>query len=239
VTVPEMIAALDSFADSLTANVTAWTRDALISLARALAAHPIAAQLIEHFSDRAVYPDRPMIKLGHREHAPTVWFLGWRKGDGTPIHDHADSEAAITVMCGAVTEDVYSAAQLNAPATVARKITRTLYDGSSVHVPAPYIHRFYNPDDHCAASMHVYHPPLERMGYYNATSPAETPLTVANDVPKRANRLSVKAAVRAARAGRPDAQLCVLQSNGLWEDDEYIAHKRTCSRCSHPTPEVA
>lgn len=124
--------------------------------------------LTEHFDDRASYPERPMVLLSPPG-APSVWLLGWRKGDWTPIHDHVHSEAAITVLGREVTERVFwpQTEQAQFPESGPEKeIDRELHEGSTVTVPTPYVHAVGNDQDQSAVTLHAYYPPLKSMDYY-------------------------------------------------------------------------
>lgn len=129
------------------------------------------------FEDREAYPERPMILLSPPG-APSVWLLGWRKGEWTPIHDHVASEAAITVLSREVTERVYwpQTKQAQFPETgPEHEIDRELHEGSTVTVPTPYVHAVGNTQDAMAVTLHAYWPPLRHMDLYEVKDGALVP----------------------------------------------------------------
>lgn len=157
------------------------TRRDLRDLVRWLVADQAAAiaAIMRQFGDRTVYPERPMVLVGGRGNGsddPTVWLLGWRAGDWTPIHDHHDSEAAISVLAGEVTETIYWPDDEDVFATRgstvrASRVSRELHSGSVITVPTPYVHKVGNPDQPVTAvSMHAYYPPLRGMRYFEEHS---------------------------------------------------------------------
>lgn len=101
---------------------------------------------------------------------PTVWLLGWRREDATPIHDHGMSQAAIMILDGIVTEDVYHVPREYDPRAGCEQehppAQRDLHAGSLLTVKAPYVHTFRNDSGEVAVSLHAYYPPLNDMNYF-------------------------------------------------------------------------
>ena len=122
---------------------------------------PLMTDLTSDFANKAIFPERPAVLLGNPESGPSVWILGWREGDFTPIHDHGASRAAVNVFKGPLEETVYST-----PDGVF--LNRSVSEGTTVPIPAPYTHMMGNsgavtPE---AISIHAYDPPLKMMDYY-------------------------------------------------------------------------
>ncbi len=120
-----------------------------------------------------VHPEgRPMELLhpGDDRH-PTLWLLGWPGGTATPIHDHDDSEVAVSVVYGEIVEDVYPplTAQGVGQLFSAEPTTRNYYRGTILTMPAPYIHRVRAecPPEEMAVTLHAYFPKLGQMSFFD------------------------------------------------------------------------
>ena len=98
--------------------------------------------------------------LAYQDARVSAWLLGWPEGNpGTEIHDHGDSHAAVAVISGTVRETLY--------AEHGTQTVRDLPAGSIVRIPKEYIHKFE--DERVGSeglSLHLYSPPLARMGYW-------------------------------------------------------------------------
>lgn len=143
-------------------------RGLLSNLALQVGSLPEVRRLVCQFSDRAQYPERPMLTLcdGH----PSVYLLGWREGDFTDIHDHGDCEVGVYVIQGIVTEDLYAAAKISPRSNSLRCLltfSRQLAQGSLMTCPRNYIHRIGNIFPEVAATLHVYGPSLDDMRLYD------------------------------------------------------------------------
>lgn len=175
-----------------TANMDSWvsrfenwrdvtaTRAILAKLVKAIADgfRPLLDRTMAEFDDRSLYPERPMIRIGGRAvNEPVLWFLGWRQGDATPIHDHEKSEVAIIVLKDVVTERIWwPNAEITKDAfTKTQRIERELHRGSVVTIPAPYIHIFHNPTPTLAVTLHAYFPALDHMIYYEEGTDPDSP----------------------------------------------------------------
>lgn len=108
---------------------------------------------------------RPMLLLNEGdEHTPTVWLLGWRKGDMTPIHDHHDSQVAVKVVAGSVTERVYVEGNPNP------QVEREFGAGGVITLPTPYTHSVGNiGSDEMGVTLHLYSPALDKMTFFEET----------------------------------------------------------------------
>lgn len=135
---------------------------------------------IESIIDNLSKGKRPTFLLNKGDKAkgiPTVWALGWGNGEGTDIHDHAESSAGIHVLRGSVTEKVYLApkntdyigdSKKEAGIDV-REHEHDVGSGSTMTIPAPYIHEVsgHMPDFNSKAiTVHAYYPPLKSMNYF-------------------------------------------------------------------------
>lgn len=139
----------------------------------------------EDFDSKLQYPERPMIQLsGFSEDEPTIWLLGWRAGEETPIHDHANSEVGIQVFEGSVTEHIYVPHDL--PKNPGEQsefniVKRELLEGSAVRITAPYVHVFTKTcEGHTcvhATTIHCYYPRLLTMNFFEVIKDShdETP----------------------------------------------------------------
>ena len=87
-----------------------------------------------------------------------VWLLCWNRVDDTGWHDHDTSSGAVAVTRGAVTE--------NRPRLGGDASTRTVQAGRRFAFGPDHIHRMGGAADG-SVSIHVYSPPLWRMGQYS------------------------------------------------------------------------
>jgi predicted metal-dependent enzyme (double-stranded beta helix superfamily) len=116
--------------------------------------------------------DRPELWIEHVRHDPeqrsyaellsdehlTAWLICWLDDHDTGFHDHDRSSGAVAVVSGAVREERLSLAR--------EPISRTFLAGQSFHFSAADIHRVRHAGQHPAVTLHVYSPPLLRMGAY-------------------------------------------------------------------------
>lgn len=123
------------------------------------------------------YPDRPTLLI-HADDKSSVWLLGWRAGqnDKTLIHDHGPSLAHVQIVKGNIQERLFipdwKKLKETGEAPVKEKI-RNLTSGD-ISIPQQYIHEFANPTDELAASLHVYSPPLDHMGFFEISEDGKT-----------------------------------------------------------------
>jgi quercetin dioxygenase-like cupin family protein len=88
----------------------------------------------------------------------TVWLICWMDGHDTGFHDHDRSAGAVTVLSGAVREERLV---IDGPPH-----TRLCTAGEHFHFSPSDIHRVRHTGSDPAVTLHVYSPPLERMGAY-------------------------------------------------------------------------
>lgn len=90
-----------------------------------------------------------------------VWLLGWCPGQSVEPHDHGDANAAFVVLEGDLVEIEVVGHRLR---------RRTLRAGGRRQVAAGTVHDVLNLSAAPASSLHVYSPPLSRMGFYDPVS---------------------------------------------------------------------
>ena len=137
------------------------------------------SELFAAFEDRTLYPERPMVRLygcvGSDDDIPDIWLLGWRddenRPEGTEVHDHHDSKAAIRVLRGRVTEIEFTGGV--SPLAVADQpfacsvTTRTLSLDEVAVIDHPEIHQVVDVADKVmSVTLHAYYPPLDEMNQY-------------------------------------------------------------------------
>ncbi len=125
----------------------------LEELAGALAERPeLWIDLIKHDTTQRVYEE-----LLADEHV-TAWLICWMDDHDTGFHDHDSSAGALAVVSGAVREERLA---IGGPP---REDTFTA--GASFHFAPEDIHRVRHCGPDPAVTIHVYSPPLMRMGAY-------------------------------------------------------------------------
>jgi hypothetical protein len=87
-----------------------------------------------------------------------VWLLCWNRADDTGWHDHDTSSGAVAVTRGAVTE--------NRPRLGGEARARTVKVDHRFAFGPDHIHRMGGAEDG-SVTIHVYSPPLWRMGQYS------------------------------------------------------------------------
>jgi Cysteine dioxygenase type I len=108
--------------------------------------------LVKHDTTQRVYEE-----LLSDEHV-TAWLICWMDAHDTGFHDHDVSAGAVAVVSGAVCEERLA---IGGP-----PLKRTCRAGSSFHFTAADIHRVCHAGSDPAVTLHVYSPPLLRMGAY-------------------------------------------------------------------------
>lgn len=126
----------------------------LADLAARLAGQP---QLWEHCV-RHPADERFYVRL-RRDHHLEAWLLCWMPSQDTGLHDHDLSSGAVHVVQGRICEDRMrlGSTQLDSDEYAA---------GESFRFDASRIHNVRHAGDGPATSLHLYSPPLWRMGYY-------------------------------------------------------------------------
>jgi cysteine dioxygenase len=114
-----------------------------------------------HFSPTAY--KRNLVRAGPHYHA---WLLCWRNGQRSPIHDHRGSACVVRVLRGTLTETVF---ELAPNGHVKAVFSRDFGEGSLLGSEDSDIHQVSNlqADDADLVTLHVYAPPLTRMGTYS------------------------------------------------------------------------
>jgi hypothetical protein len=88
----------------------------------------------------------------------TAWLICWMDDHDTGFHDHDVSAGAVAVLSGSVLEE-----RLALGGTPARRVFGA---GTSFHFASSDIHRVRHAGVDPAVTLHVYSPPLLRMGAY-------------------------------------------------------------------------
>jgi predicted metal-dependent enzyme (double-stranded beta helix superfamily) len=108
---------------------------------------------VRHSRDERIYTEL------YRDHHLDVWLICWTGIQDTGLHDHDVSGGAVQVVEGALEEDRLR---------LGAGIDTTRYTaGQSFRFDASRIHDVRNADGHVSVSLHLYSPPLWRMGYYD------------------------------------------------------------------------
>jgi predicted metal-dependent enzyme (double-stranded beta helix superfamily) len=128
--------------------------DELRALVEELADRPdLWRHLVRHDEHERVY-----VRL-HRDHHVDVWLLCWVSAQETGLHDHDLSCGAVRVMDGRLAElrMVLGRGELD----------ETIYaPGEGFSFDASRIHDVCHAGTEPAVSLHVYSPPIWRMGFY-------------------------------------------------------------------------
>jgi len=108
--------------------------------------------LVKHDATQRLYEE-----LLSDEHV-TAWLICWLEDHDTGFHDHDVSCGAVAVVSGAVREQRLT---VEGPPR-----ERAFSAGQSFHFSAADIHRVRHAGQDPAVTLHVYSPPLLRMGAY-------------------------------------------------------------------------
>ncbi len=108
--------------------------------------------LVKHDSSQRVYEE-----LLSDDHL-TAWLICWMDDHDTGFHDHDVSAGAVAVVSGAVCEQRLT---IDGPPRDRRFAT-----GDTFHFSPADIHRVHHTGGGPAVTLHVYSPPLDRMGAY-------------------------------------------------------------------------
>ena len=135
-----------------------------------LAAHLEAASFsFEDVQAQAVFGDRTYRRnLLHHGPAYQALLLCWRNGQRSPIHDHRGSSCGVRVLRGVATETRFT---LSPNGMILATNSRELAAGSVCASQDADIHQMSNLQAGGAdlVTLHVYSPPLLRMGTYSLT----------------------------------------------------------------------
>jgi hypothetical protein len=126
----------------------------LLALADELAGRAdLWGDLVEHDEDRRIY-----VRI-HRDAALDAWLICWSGTQDTGLHDHDLSSGAVRVVTGELSEDRLV---MGEPGVV----SSTHAAGAGFCFDSSRIHDVRNGAAGQSVSLHLYSPPLERMGYY-------------------------------------------------------------------------
>ena len=128
------------------------TREELTALAHRVAADPARWREHVRYSD-----DRRHYVSLHRDAFVEVWLICWTPVSDTGWHDHDSSSGAVAVAEGVVVEHRLA---IGRP-----EVEHVAAQGSAYSFGADHIHRMRGRDAE-SATVHVYSPPLWRMGQY-------------------------------------------------------------------------
>ena len=124
----------------------------LSELAASIAAQP------HLWEDQVAYSDEERVFASlHRDANVDVWLICWTPVNDTGWHDHDVSSGAVAVVRGCVTEHTLAIDR--------RHPRREVRAGRSFSFGPDHIHRMAGRDAG-SVSVHVYSPPLWRMGQY-------------------------------------------------------------------------
>jgi predicted metal-dependent enzyme (double-stranded beta helix superfamily) len=103
-------------------------------------------------------PEERHYELLYENDQSTAWVISWMDGHDTGFHDHDVSAGAVAVARGKVREERLHVG--GAPTA------RVLVAGDVLEFAASDIHRVAHEPGEPAVTIHVYSPPLSRMGAY-------------------------------------------------------------------------
>jgi hypothetical protein len=108
--------------------------------------------LVRHSADERVYEQIWGDEL------VTAWLICWSEDQDTGFHDHDNSEAAIAVIDGRISEERLRIGR--------EPEAREIGPGGTAVVPAVAIHRVLHAGVGPAVTIHAYSPPLRQTGAY-------------------------------------------------------------------------
>lgn len=97
-------------------------------------------------------------------------LLCWRAGQRSPIHDHHGSSCAVRVLQGTLVETIF---ERSVDGLVYPTVSHELREGEVCGSEDSDIHQVSNLQSvgHDLMTLHIYSPPLLRMGVYSLTEP--------------------------------------------------------------------
>ena len=129
----------------------------LLALAEELSGRDdLWGHLVEHDAHRRIY-----VRI-HRDAVLDAWLICWSGTQDTGLHDHDLSSGAVRVVAGELSEDRLV---MGEPGVV----SSTHPAGAGFCFDSSRIHDVRNGGSGQSVSLHLYSPPLERMGYYEVT----------------------------------------------------------------------
>jgi Cysteine dioxygenase type I len=98
----------------------------------------------------------------HRDLHVDVWLICWTNQQETGLHDHDVSSGAVHVCAGDLVED-----RLELRDGLLHRASVERPEGTTFDFDSSHVHCVRHPEGQApAVSIHVYSPPLWRMGYY-------------------------------------------------------------------------
>jgi quercetin dioxygenase-like cupin family protein len=110
---------------------------------------------------------RPLAEFGgserhfeslHADWHVGIWVISWKPGNDTGFHDHDGSAGAVAVATGQI--------RIEIPRWGADALSIDASAGEVSSFGPSEIHRMVNVSGATAVTVHVYSPPLDRMGMY-------------------------------------------------------------------------
>jgi cysteine dioxygenase len=114
-----------------------------------------------HFAEHSY--KRNLVRSTPHYHA---WLLCWKNGQRSPIHDHKGSACVVRVLRGTLTETIFEMAPNG---HIKASFSRDVAEGSIIGSEDTDMHQVSNlqPGNADLVTLHVYTPPLTRMGTYS------------------------------------------------------------------------
>jgi predicted metal-dependent enzyme (double-stranded beta helix superfamily) len=91
-----------------------------------------------------------------------AWAIAWPPGGGIELHDHGNSQGAVVVSTGVLTETTVRPTSRGVALIASHRIAA----GEHRRFGTSYVHDLTNDGDQLAVSVHVYGPRLSSMSYY-------------------------------------------------------------------------
>jgi predicted metal-dependent enzyme (double-stranded beta helix superfamily) len=130
----------------------------LESFVRELADRPeLWIDFVRHDASQRVYEE--LLSDAH----VTAWLICWMDDQDTGFHDHDVSAGAVAVVSGNVREERLT---IGGERSQVGQHRREFAAGDAFHFSAADIHRVRHGGSDPAVTLHVYSPPLARMGAY-------------------------------------------------------------------------
>lgn len=166
----------------MTTTTTAPTLSDLVAYLDGLSGRAPLDELIELLAQAEIDPDElaPHVRFSSRGYTRNLvrsgpWYdllvLCWKNGQRSPIHDHFGSSCAVRVLRGVLTETAFAFAPHGRVKAVG---SRDLAAGTICGGQDLDVHQVSNLQDGDAelVTIHIYSPPLRRMGTYSLTDDA-------------------------------------------------------------------
>jgi predicted metal-dependent enzyme (double-stranded beta helix superfamily) len=108
-----------------------------------------------------------------------AWAIGWPVGGAIELHDHGQSNGAVVVAAGSLTETTVRSTSQGMTTIDTHRISAGEYRQFGSH----YIHDLGNDGDEQAISVHVYGPRLTTMTYYQFEETGRLSVVRSEDLP--------------------------------------------------------